>query len=172
MRILIAAAAALVGLMAPAGALASGGGQSGGSQGVHTDPNSPAARQYVLPVQAARSEAGGGGQASGQGSNVPHPFGAGISAPSSHTSTKSRSSASAAKRQHKSHTPRAGATPRLPVPATGSPGGYAAPVSGKESASTNGGSGWLPLIGGGLLVLLLGGGGGLALRRRLSTSST
>jgi hypothetical protein len=137
--------------------------------GVHVDPNSPAGKQYVIPIVGARSQTSGGNSSSGAS---PPAFGVGITpdlhkAPGSATST-----GSPAGRAHE----KGGASSRKQrqsLTVSGAAGAGGVPPSGPSSSSggsAGGGSGnsdWLPLGAGGALVLLVGGGGGLALRRRI-----
>ena len=161
---LVAATVALLTMLTPELALASGGQQPSGSNGVHVDPGSPTGKQYVLPIQAARSE--GGGSGGGGSSASPHLFGAGVSASQTGTTPSSTKSTPHGGGKAKAASPHPVPAPRLPVTEAGSSGS----VAGKEAASTSGGDAWLPLIAGGAAVLILGGGGGLALRRRLVSS--
>jgi hypothetical protein len=76
--------AALVGLLSLAGLTAAGG--AAAEKGVHFDPNSPAGKEYALPLDQARNEASGGGgpeeAGSGTESGEAAPlFGAGVSGP-------------------------------------------------------------------------------------------
>jgi hypothetical protein len=161
--------AALVTAVAPQWAAADGG---TGSQGVHVDPGSPTGKQYQIPINTARQTGGGGGGSGGSGSGGSHLFGAGISSGSSGSGASSgpghpgagvNKAAAKAKRRQR---PDQRDVPRLSAaPVSNSPS-----VSGRETSSTGGTDGWLPLIGGGAAVLLLGCGGGLALRRRLASS--
>src|SRR6476619_4464476 len=61
------------------GLLFLGGGVAAAAQddGVHVDPNSPAGKEYALPLDSARRDANGGGD-SAAGSGAPL-FGVGIS---------------------------------------------------------------------------------------------
>jgi hypothetical protein len=138
------------------------------SGGVHVDPNSPAGKQYVIPIVGARSETSGGNKSSGAN---PPAFGVGITPDKTSTSTTpttaSARSAPARKKASKSQNHRrqrftvSGAAPAGGTP----PSAPSSPSSGSSSGS--GSSDWLPLGAGGALVLLVGGGGGLALRRRI-----
>jgi len=160
MRVVLTAAATLAAVLTPSTAMASGGNkqQSNGQNGVHVDPGSPSAHQYVIPVNAARHEAAGG-----KGSSAPL-FGNGVT-PSSTSSTSTTSTTPSHAAHRKSYK---AAAAKRPVNATYAPAASVGrPPSGPSSSSGGGGSGWAPLVGGGALVLLLGGGGGLALRRRV-----
>jgi hypothetical protein len=145
--------------------------------GVHVDPNSPAGKQYVIPIVGARSETAGPGSGS-SGSSNPPAFGVGIT-PDVHSGSTSgsgrSSSTSGNSTHHRRHIRRSPSSARSrrqhPLASASAPGGGSGPSSSQLSqiGSTRGpgGSDWLPLGAGGALVLLVGGGGGLALRRRL-----
>jgi hypothetical protein len=49
------------------------------SKGVHVDPDSPAGKEYALPLDAARGNVAGGGDSAAPGGDAPPLFGAGIS---------------------------------------------------------------------------------------------
>lgn len=49
------------------------------ADGVYVDPDSPAGKEYALPLDAARREASGGGGGGDGGASAPPLFGAGIS---------------------------------------------------------------------------------------------
>jgi hypothetical protein len=136
--------------------------------GVHVDPGSPAGKEYQFPVTGARSEAAGGGQASG--SAAPPLFGVGVT-PATAVAGSTRQT-----RSHRgtSPAPDGGARPGAHPGGSASSTGSAGPISvagGPGVAATGSGgagdSGWVPLAIGGLLVLVLGGGGGLMLRQRV-----
>jgi hypothetical protein len=157
---LLAAAAALALLAATPGTAVAGTTKL--QPGVHIDPGSPAAKQYQIPINSARSEAAG---KSNSNSSNPPLFGQGVT-PSGGSGAGGASAGSgsgghaaaqhgrAAARQH-------GVKESTPNTASG------IPASAPSTSGSSGSSAWLAL-GGGVLVLLLGGGGGLALRRRSS----
>jgi hypothetical protein len=134
--------------------------------GVHIDPGSPAAKQYQIPIPAARQETSGGTGPSGGGNANPPLFGVGVSSPPSRPSGRH----AAPSARHSSRRTRA-RSPRLTAPqasrgARRSPGSSSSLSTGADKAGQIGSNGWVPLVVGGGLVLLLGGGGGLGLRRR------
>jgi hypothetical protein len=145
--------------------------------GVHVDPNSPAGKQYQIPIGAARSETSSGRPASGSNAaQNPPAFGAGItpaSTPSATTPvgpTSSSTEAEAAARAKAAARVKAAARARTRSRQRlrrrkGSRLAVARPPA-VSSAGTAGDSGALALLGGGALVLVLGGGVGLALRGR------
>lgn len=135
--------------------------------GVHTDPNSPASKEYAIPLGVAR----GGGPAGGSGS--PQLFGTGITnaraatnAPGSGTSAGGATNAPSA----------GGGTSN---PGKGSRGTHQPVVAGPSATeaakvlppakllnSGHGGSGVLWMLGVAAIVLVAGGLGGVALARR------
>lgn len=165
MRALVGAAVVLVLGLTPEAAFA----DPGVANGVHIDPGSPAAKQYVIPVVGARGETAGGGDGSNvSSSQSPPAFGSGITAARRATGP----AASGARRRGaaaKGASTRDAAAGRHSAAAAGRPSAVqvgAGPV-GSDHGSGAGGAAWLALIGGGALVLVIGAGGGLALRRRL-----
>ncbi len=145
-------------------ALAAGSGSP--PPGVHIDPGSPAGKQYVIPIVAARSETSSGGNSSAPagiptsgGPGDPPLFGAGVTPPAANTGSSRARGGHLKKRAARRHLASPSHTPIQPHPAPAIPSSVTAPANS---------SAWLALAGGGALVLLLGGGGGLALRRRLS----
>jgi hypothetical protein len=158
MRALVATAVVSVLGLIPGAAFA----DPGVANGVHIDPGSPAAKQYVIPIVGARGETAGGGSGSNASSSqTPPPFGSGITPARRAT----RQAALSAKRRGAAAA-KAASSRRA---ADGRPS--AAPVAltplGSDHGSGAGGTAWLALIGGGAVVLVIGAGGGLALRRRL-----
>jgi hypothetical protein len=126
--------------------------------GVHTDPGSPAAKEYALPLDQARQT--GAGPAGHEGSSASGPFGAGIHPPgaggASHTGSPTNGS----------HGQRGGSN----ASSTSAPGtGVAVPSivlnSVRPQASPGGDGSLLALLGGGVAILILGGFGGMLMRR-------
>lgn len=114
--------------------------------GVHVDPGSPAAKEYVLPLNQARATGGDRGSRSSSEGSL---FGAGIKPPSSGGS--SGGSARAA---------------RPPVTGSAGPhvlGRLTLHEVGNDSSGGNGST--LALIGGAVAIVVLGGFGGTVLRR-------
>lgn len=142
--------------------------------GVHVDPNSPAGKEYQIPVTAIRSQLApkSGSTASGGGSSPPL-FGVGITSGGS-GGTRAPTAGGPAANRVASASARPGHRRTSSVPLSTTRGrkrsrvGAVAPPSPTSSASASGTSAWIPLFAGGVLVLLLGGGGGLLLRQRLS----
>jgi hypothetical protein len=64
----------LLGLLAVGGGIA-----SAQDKGVHVDPNSPAGKEYALPLDSARREASGGASSGSSSGDSAPLFGAGIS---------------------------------------------------------------------------------------------
>jgi hypothetical protein len=134
--------------------------------GVHVDPGSPAEKQYVLPLSAARQTGGESGSRASTGASAGSLFGTGITPPragggggASTPATAPGRSSRAARLRHNSRgagsAGRAGAAAPLP----------AAVLRAARSQDSSAGSGsWLALLGGGLAVLMLGGFGGTVLR--------
>ncbi len=143
-------------MIVPSPALANGG----LPPGVHVSPGSPSQHQYVIPVNAARSETGGGGGGHGSGSGQPL-FGNGIK-PGSGSSSGGGSGPGAQARAHAAKPGSKG----LHAPSYALASSSGKPL-GSGSSGSDGGSGWVPLVAGGAAVLLLGCGGGFALRRRM-----
>ena len=129
--------------------------------GVIVDPGSPAAKEYAIPLEKARQDAGGGssskssGQSSDGQAQHAQPFGEGISSGSQSSTPKT---SRPAKRKAPTRTRRARQTPpRPPVPPA------AAEDTSLASASAGSGTGWtLGIVFG---VLVLGAGLGITLRR-------
>jgi hypothetical protein len=124
--------------------------------GVHADPGSPAAKEYVLPLNQARQTGQG---AAGEGASAGGPFGAGIKPPGSGGSSPPGAHAN-------------GGRPGVPHALSGAGGRgtqAAVPVAVLRAASSRasaGGNGSLPaLLGGAVAVLVLGGFGGTLMRR-------
>lgn len=155
LRILLAAATAVLTAFGPAAALANAPLPSG----VHVDPGSPAAKVYVIPITAGRSETSGARPSPGSAANVNPPlFGIGITPSRMGGSTQRIGRSGRSTVKARSHSRGAHA---------GSGGSVIPPLVGSGDPSGASGSGWPALAVGGAIVLLLGGGGGLALRRRL-----
>jgi hypothetical protein len=159
MRFLPAAAALVLLAATPGTALA---GTTKLQPGVHIDPGSPAAKQYQIPINSARSETAGKSKSN---SSSPPLFGQGVT-PSggSGSGGASGSGSGGHSATHRNH-PRATAKGHraktsTPTPVSGTP------ASAPSTSGSSGNSAWLALAAGGVLVLLLGGGGGLVLRRR------
>lgn len=153
----------------PASAMAA----KGLGTGVHVDPSSPAAKEYQIPLGAAR----GNGQS---GSSAPSSlFGQGIT-PASTTSSDTATAANGASGNHRHGTTnrqrhRASSGRRQAVGGAGRPGGGTG--AGSSAASTpspaheigtgsGGGTGITWMLGAAVAVLLLGGLGGSFLARR------
>lgn len=147
------------------------------SSGVHVDPNSPAGKQYVIPIVGARSETSGGNTSSGAN---PPAFGVGIThdehstttstvtTPTTSTTSPTPVHKKASKPQnHRQRLKVSGAAPAGGTPPPASPSSPSSSSSQAGSSPGSGSSDWLPLGAGGALVLLVGGGGGLALRRKI-----
>lgn len=140
--------------------------------GVHTDPGSPASKQYALPLAQARSTGGSrthhssrARQTGGATPNRPDAglFGQGIKS--------AQSAAPAQPAAHRAPTPRRAKRSGSHTRATHAPPPPSLPVPGRISSSGSGTAAGV-LLGGGLLVLLVAGAVGLALRRqRYSPSS-
>jgi len=137
-------------LLAPATAQA--------QQGVHVDPSSPAGKEYAIPLDQARRQAGGAHSAGGA-SGRPTLFGAGVTPASKHQPGSASPSPGSL-----NHPGGAGSSP-LPAAASGGPASIV--LSGHPAGGgAGGGSGpTLAIVGGGLIVLLGGGLAGLFLRR-------
>jgi len=144
--------------------------------GVHADPGSPAEKQYVLPLNQARST---GGETPSHSSS-PRLFGAGIKPPGgggsagggSRSSTRAGSGAAAGKGKggraggaggERAGGAAAGATAPLPD----------AVLRASRSQGSSGNGSLFALIGGGLAILVVGAFGGTVLRhsRRPTPSS-
>jgi hypothetical protein len=133
--------------------------------GVHIDPGSPAAKEYVLPLNQAR-QIGGGSSTSRSASGAL--FGAGITPPGAGGSSRLGTGAGSAKA-------------RGPAAASGSSGARPAAAQPALSASllhdassqagpTGGDGSMLALLAGGVAILAIGGLGGMVLRRSRSTT--
>lgn len=173
----LTAAVAAGAALAPAPAVASGPGA-----GVHVDPNSPAGKQYEIPIPSARQEASGGAH-HGSGGSAPL-FGVGVStphsstapattsAPATTTTTSAPAATSSTKPHRVSHTrrhhPRASIHNAAvqPQSQTTRSETIAPATQAAYNAGQVGSSGWLPLVAGGALVLVVGGGLGAGIRRR------
>jgi hypothetical protein len=122
--------------------------------GVFVDPDSPAGKEYAIPLDKARRESGatvpgGGGSSGGSDGGTPSGalFGAGITA-------KSKSSAGPSGKSGK------GAAEREPNPGADRPA-----VAGSDSGTSDDPAPLLLIGGGAALVLLVGTGVALGLRR-------
>jgi hypothetical protein len=131
--------------------------------GVHLDPDSPTAKEYAVPLDAARRGASSGSTAqtpSGSAQTETAPlFGEGIAPVKKPASGKSGGGS--------------GAKAKSPTASTNPPAAVSEIVSAaatRPGTPDGGGAGaLLPVAGGALLLLALGGAGGLALRRRNSS---
>jgi hypothetical protein len=123
--------------------------------GVHIDPGSPAAKEYVIPLHQAR----GTGAAGSSSSNSATPlFGSGVGPRGPGGAAHSGSAGkTAGGGQRTGSAPVSRATPE-------SLSGSTLPASASRTSSGGGGS-TLALLGGAAAVLLLGGLGGTVLRR-------
>jgi hypothetical protein len=136
--------------------------------GVHVDPNSPAAKEYVLPLNQARQT--GAGASNHRGSAL---FGAGIKAAAGGAKS---SSSSATDPNGPPGSGQEGSTARGSLgSSSGSPS--STPTLALRSAMSRptpaGNGSLLALLGGGVAILVLGGFGGTIMRRsRRSPSST
>lgn len=166
--LLVALALCLLGALLPAAANA-----ARLPPGVHVDPGSPAAKEYQIPLGAAR----GNGQATSSGSN--QLFGAGITRQSGGGGPSAPRTAGAAhtSANHAPAAPAGAAARRHGRPATRKRGGgsnrlvIARPASAPSPAraiGTDAGAGigitWM--LGAAVVVLVLGGLGGAMLARR------
>jgi len=141
------------------------GAPAAAADGVHTDPSSPTAKEYAIPLDSARKQAAAGSSQTGQGGGAATTplFGAGVTAPASTAKT----SAPRASHRH----PTTAKKKRRPAPHVQSVKRTpAAPTHRTDAAAIETPSGGLgtPLLVAGVaaVVLLAGGLGGLALRRR------
>jgi hypothetical protein len=131
--------------------------------GVHTDPGSPAAKEYALPLNQARQTGGAPGHASTGSAAL---FGAGIKPPGSGGSGQGRSGVGNAPRGVRHDASGAAASnPETPVPAVVLREARAQP-SAKDSGSI------LALLGGGVAILILGAFGGTIMRRSQRPSAS
>ena len=120
--------------------------------GVTLDPSDPAAKEYALPVEQARREASGAGDAPvAQGSRTAETFGVGVTPDADKGKDKGEGNAEG--------------DAKATTPAASSGDGDAAskPAPATQEASAEMGS-TAVLIGGGLATLLIAGFGGFALR--------
>jgi hypothetical protein len=139
--------------------------------GVHVDPGSPAAKQYVLPLNQAREI----GRSSAGASTSPSLFGAGIGSPRSNRSEVAAKGVGsnvpvdavlgAREKSHRRSRESWQYSRGIPVSLDASPLGIAAHEASGEGSP-------LALLGGGLAVLLLLGAGGFAMRRVRRSSSS
>jgi hypothetical protein len=124
--------------------------------GVHIDPGSPAAKQYVLPLAQARET----GRGSGESASSPRLFGAGIASPRpsrSAATTKGAGADAGGRRKLAASGSSSSTRRRMTLP----------DASGLDLAarSDSGHGSLLALLGGGIAVLALGGIGAAAVRR-------
>lgn len=115
--------------------------------GVHIDPGSPAAKEYVLPLSSGRQT----GRPASEGASTDSRFGVGIESPG-------RSGGSRHAAGGDGVAPGGGAHTRLARRPAGVP-------AAARSQSTAGDGSLLTLLGGGAAILLVGGLGGTVLRR-------
>jgi hypothetical protein len=122
--------------------------------GVHIDPGSPAAKEYVLPLNQARQTGGGSSSKSG----AVTVFGAGIKPPSGGSGASSGPSHGAGSGPRASRKAPGGSVPAAaPLPAS--------VLRAVRTPNSSAGSGsLLALLGGGAAVLVLGAFGGTVLR--------
>jgi hypothetical protein len=124
--------------------------------GVHTDPGSPAAKEYALPINQARQTGAGPGHA-GTGSAAL--FGAGVKPPGGGGSGQGSSGAGNAQRgagrdRYAVGSPNPGASiPAVVLRAE------------RSQASASGSGSKLALLGGGVAILILGAFGGTVMKR-------
>jgi len=124
--------------------------------GVHTDPGSPAAKEYALPINQARQTGAAPGQASGGSAAL---FGVGIKPPGSGGSGGGGSNGSLnAHGEHHDATGTVSSHPGAPLPAV------VLQAARSQSAPSGSGS-MLALLGGGVAILILGAFGGTIMRR-------
>jgi cobalamin biosynthesis Mg chelatase CobN len=126
--------------------------------GVHVDPESPAAKQYALPLRQARQIGEGSSSATAASSSSAAPFGAGIKASGS---SRDQSNASSRKPGGVSTGPEFAAGQQSAIPAE--------VLHASRSPAAGGSS--LALLGGGIAVLVLGGLVGTIMRRRHRSTS-
>jgi hypothetical protein len=136
------------------GGVTDGARAAGLEPGVHIDPESPAAKEYALPLSQGRQTGAG----SGSSGTSETPFGAGIKPPKSGGSGGSSARKTGRRHAERGTSGQAGAggsQPTLPP----------AVQRAVTSRGSSGGGGSLPaLIGGGVAILVLGGFGGTVLR--------
>jgi hypothetical protein len=138
------------------------------SPGVHVDPGSPAAKEYQVPLGAAR-----GNGTSGTGNTQPL-FGSGItktpapaSTPTTATTTPAVSKVTHAKKKQKHHTNRQHKTRHAAAAPVTKPPTPRAPSPARAIGTSSGSSiGWTWMLGAAVIVVLLGAAGGIALARR------
>jgi hypothetical protein len=126
--------------------------------GVHVDPGSPAAKEYVLPLSQARQT---GSESTSQGTPESTLFGAGIKPPGSGRPPRGGKGAAGTQDQTGALAP----APRA------SGGSGSAPAlaqtilrAARAQGSGSGDGSILTLLGGGIAILVLGGFGGTVLR--------
>jgi hypothetical protein len=134
--------------------------------GVHVDPGSPAAKEYVIPLSQARQT---GTEGSSDSSSAPL-FGAGIGPRGPGGSSRSDSSAGRVPTAVKA--PGQGSASRLS--STRAAGRESLPYSvlASSSRASGGGGSLLALLAGGAAILILGGFGGAMLRRARHSTDT
>ncbi|HEY5199189.1 MAG TPA: hypothetical protein VIJ51_19380 [Solirubrobacteraceae bacterium] len=120
--------------------------------GVYVDPNSPAAKEYALPIQQARST--GATPSAGSSSGKAPLFGAGIARTTTTPTTRPKPR------------PRSSRSAKQSAPVSKS--AKTPPPSAPAAAGSSGGGGTLALVGGAVVILAVGGLGGVILRRRRS----
>lgn len=145
----------LVGILLTFGA----GGTATAQQGVTVDPDSAPAKEYAIPLEAARHAAAG----TKKSGDTPAPrFGQGVGDDDSVAASKSPTPASGGARKRASDRKQAKPTPAAPQ-TTSKIAGYSL----RPGVPEGGGVGSaLVVLGGAAALLLLGGGLGYALRRR------
>jgi hypothetical protein len=129
---------------------------AGPEPGVHVDPGSPVAKEYVLPLNQARDI----GHGSGESASSPRLFGAGIASPRpsrSAATTKGAGADAGGRRELAAGGSSSSTRRRMTLP----------DASGLDLAarSDSGHGSLLALLGGGIAVLALGGIGAAAVRR-------
>jgi hypothetical protein len=133
--------------------------------GVHIDPGSPAAKEYVIPLAQA-TQIGNAGSSS-NGSSAPL-FGAGIGPRGPGGSSSSSSSDRSGSRGSGAAKAKGQPPASAPSKTAATNGQESLPSSLLASSSRASGSGdgsILALVGGGVLILILGGIGGTVFRR-------
>jgi hypothetical protein len=130
---------------------------AGPEPGVHVDPGSPVAKEYVLPLNQARNI----GHGPGESASSPRLFGTGIASPrpsrSAATTTKGAGADAGGRRKLAASGSSSSTRRRMTLP----------DASGLDLAarSDSGHGSLLALLGGGIAVLALGGIGAAAVRR-------
>lgn len=148
----------------------------GPSSGVHTDPGSPAGKQYAIPIPSARRETSG--DSGGSSSSAAPLFGVGVTAAggvtrdASATSSADGAGTAAADGRGTAGTKSKARSGQYRgtsggISSAGTSASDGKTQNGSTESSDVGATSWLPLLGGGALVLLIGGGGGFLLRRSL-----